>query len=62
MWPPLGVFHRRLTSGGIFNNRLLFSGNFCDRQGFDGGEEVMMGDSPVPPPGKTLTLLHETKH
>ena len=49
------VFHRRLTSGGIFNNRLLFSllffGNFVGGQGFDEGRQSHNGgiqDPPVP--------------
>ena len=44
----------------IFNNKLLFSllfsGNFCGGgQGLDGGDKVVIGDPPSPPPlGKTL--------
>ena len=60
------VFPKRLTNGGIFNNRLLFensrplfsllfSGNFCGGEGLDGGDKVVMGDSPVPPLGKPWT-------
>ena len=52
------VFHRRLTSGGIFNNRLLFknnmllfsllfSGNFSgEDKALMEGDKIVMGDPP----------------
>ena len=61
------VFHRRLTSGGIFNNRLLFSplfsGNFVEGQDFDGGRQSHDGGIGTPSspttknPGKSWCTL-----